>query len=191
MKKNMFTAICVGSVLLMFTFISPAITNAEVNVSIQVPLPHFVIPAPPGLVVIPNTSVYYPPDQNVDIFFYHGYWYRPHYGHWYRAHNYNGPWGPIVSNRVPPAVIAVPAGFRHGPMYERVPYGQVKKNWREWERNGHWDRGKHKGWDKHGGKHKGWEKAEHRAEHRGEFKDIRDFHEGKHGGSERGEHRGR
>jgi hypothetical protein len=185
MKKHMFTAIGIGSVLLMFTFFSPVITNAEVNVDVRVALPPLVIPAPPHLVVIPDTYVYYPPDQNADIFFYHGYWYRPHHGYWYRARNYNGPWGHIVINRVPRAVIAVPPGFRHGPMYERVPYGQVKKNWRGWERDRHWDRGRHEG------KHGGWEKGERRGEQRGEHGDRRDFHEGEHGGSERGEHRGR
>jgi len=93
MKKHTFIALCIGSVLPMFTFFSPVLTHAEVNVSVQVGLPPLVIPAPPGLVVIPNTYVYYPPDQNMDIFFYHGYWYRPHHGYWYRARHYNGPVG--------------------------------------------------------------------------------------------------
>ncbi|HBH87683.1 MAG TPA: hypothetical protein DDY17_08815 [Syntrophaceae bacterium] len=180
MKKHTFIALCIGSVLPMFTFFSPVLTHAEVNVSVQVGLPPLVIPAPPGLVVIPNTYVYYPPDQNMDIFFYHGYWYRPHHGYWYRARHYNGPWGHIVSNRVPRAVIAVPPGFRHGPMHERVPYGQVKKNWRGWERDRHWDRdrhdnrrnfheSKHRGPDRdgHKGKHKDKHKGKHKDEHKG------------------------
>lgn len=152
MKKNMFTAIGIGSVLLMCVCISPAITYAEVNVSVQFGLPPLVIPAPPGLVVIPNTYVYYPPRVDVDIFFYHGYWYRPHHGRWYRARHYNGPWDPILGNHVPRAVIAVPSVFRQSPRYEHVPYGQVKKNWRAWERDRYWDRGRK---NFHEGKHKG------------------------------------
>jgi hypothetical protein len=168
LKKHMFIAIGIGSVLLMLTFFSPAITNAEVNISVQAPLPPLVIPSPPGLVVIPNTHVYYPPDLNVDIFFYHGFWYRPYRdGQWYRARHYNGPWGPIVINRVPRAVIAVPPGFRRGPIHEQIPYGQLKKNWRGWERDPHWDRGRRNG--------------EHQGVHRGEFRDRRDSHQGKEG----------
>jgi hypothetical protein len=145
MKKTVFSAIGVGSILLMFTLLLPVTTNAEVSVGVRIALPPLVIPAPPHLVVVPNTYVYYPPDVDVDIFFYHGYWYRPYQGAWYRARNYNGPWGFIVINRVPRAVIGVPSGFRRGPMYERVPHGEVMKNWRGWERERHWDRGGHEG----------------------------------------------
>jgi hypothetical protein len=189
MKKRIITAIGIGSILLM-TIFAPVAANAEVNVTVNVPLPPLVIPAPPGLVVIPGTYVYYPPDVGVDIFFYHGYWYRPHHGYWYRSRGYNGPWRTIAVNRVPRAVYGVPPGFRHGPMYERVPYGQVKKNWRGWERDRHWDRGRHDG---RGHVNEG----EHRVRGRGEFKgsehgarDRRDFNEGEHKGHERGEHGG-
>lgn len=176
MKKHIFTAIGIGGMLLMFTFFSPVITHAEVNVSVQVALPPLVIPAPPGLVVIPNTYVYYPPGVDADIFFYHGYWYRPHHSHWYRAQHYNGPWGPIVSNRVPRAVIAVPPGFRQGPMYEHVPYGQVKKNWRGWERDRHWDRDRR---DFHEGKHEGKVDKKQAKKHKKEMKEKKEKKEKK------------
>jgi len=187
MKKHIITAIGVGSMLLM-AIIAPAATNAEVSVTVNVPLPPLVIPAPPGLVVIPGTYVYYPPDVAVDIFFYHGYWYRPYRGHWYRSRGYNGPWGSIAINRVPRAVYGVPPGFRHGPMYEHVPYGQVKKNWRAWERDRHWDRGRHEGREH-------FKEGEHRMRDGGEFKEHehgarerRDFREGDRGEHGKGEH---
>jgi len=162
-KRIIITAIGIAGVLLM-TILVPVAANAGVNVTVNVPLPPLVIPAPPGLVVIPNTYVYYPPDVGVDIFFYHGYWYRPYHGYWYRARGYNGPWGPIAIERVPRAVYGIPPGFRSGPRYEHVPYGHVKKNWRAWERDRYWDRSRHEG--------------------RGHF------NEGDHWGHDRGEHRG-
>jgi hypothetical protein len=127
--------------VLMLGFFLPAQSNAGVNVSISVPLPPLVIPAPPALVVIPGSYVYYPPDVGTDIFFYRGYWYRPHQGHWFIARGYNGPWRTIAIERVPHVVVGVPHGFRHGPVvHERVAYRDVRKNWRGWERERHWNR---------------------------------------------------
>jgi hypothetical protein len=141
MKKSIFIAISVTAALSAFCLISPTISNAEVKVRITVPLPPLVIPAPPALVVIPGSYVYYPPDVGVDVFFYQGFWYRPYQGHWYRGKDYNGPWRGLALERVPRAVIGLPPGFRRGPIvYERVPYGSVRKNWRAWERDRHWER---------------------------------------------------
>jgi hypothetical protein len=141
-KTIVIQAVLLG--FLLSVFLLPSAGNAEVNVSVSVPLPPLVIPAPPGLVVIPGRYVYYPPDVQTDIFFYHGSWYRPHGGRWYRAAEYNGPWRDIAINRVPRAVIGVPPGFRRGPVvHERVHYRDVKTNWRTWERDRHWDRDRH------------------------------------------------
>ncbi len=142
-KNPALETICFVIMLLMFTFISPAIARAEINVSIQIGLPPLVIPGPPGLVVIPSTYVYYPPEVEENIFFYHDHWYRPHQGNWFRSPHYNGPWDPVVIKQVPRPVLAVPAGYRYGPMHGHVSYGQVKKNWRMWERNQYWDKGRH------------------------------------------------
>ena len=194
MKKHALVAIGIGSALLMFSFVTPPITNAEVNVRVDVALPPLIIPAPPGLVVIPGSNVYFAPDVDVDVFFYHGYWYRPHHGHWYRSSGYKGPWGPIVITKVPRAVIAVPPGFRQGSMHERVPYRDVRKNWRTWERDRYWEK------RRHGGEHRGLEKGERRGEHkvseRGKHRDEkvgerRGQEKGGHRGEEKGEHEGR
>jgi hypothetical protein len=120
----------------------PGNSNAGVDVNIYVPLPPLVVPAPPGLVVIPGTYVYFAPDVDVDIFFFHGYWYRPYEGRWYRSDEYNGQWRYVPAERVPRAVINLPPAYRGIPSgHERVPYGQVRKNWRTWEREGRWDNG--------------------------------------------------
>jgi hypothetical protein len=141
MKQSFIIAFVIGVFLSAYGFFTPAPASAEVNVNVTVPLPGLVIPAPPPLFVIPGTYVYFPPDVDVDIFFYHGYWYRPYRGGWYRSEGYNGPWHTIHRSRVPRAVINLPPTYRRVPSgHERLPFGAVHKNWRNWERERHWDR---------------------------------------------------
>lgn len=144
MKRKRMVVQAVLLALVCTVLLVPAAGKAEVNVNVSVPLPPLVIPAPPGLIVIPGQYVYYPPDVEADLFFYRGYWYRPHAGRWYRAHEYNGPWRGIGIKRVPRAVIGVPPGFRRGPvMHDRVHYRDVRANWKTWERDRYWDRNRH------------------------------------------------
>ncbi len=139
-RRLLMSAFAVCTMFLVFGLLSPATGNAEVSVNINIPLPGLVIPAPPPLIVIPGTYVYYPPDVDVDIFFYHGYWYRPYRGGWYIANGYNGPWRTVGPRFVPRALFKVPPAFRRMPPgHERMPYGMVQKNWRGWERERHWD----------------------------------------------------
>ena len=144
-KKSMAGVVSAIAAVLMLFLVSPVKSNAEVNVSVGIALPPLVFPGPPSLVVIPGPNyVYYPPAVGVDIFFYHGYWYRPYRGYWYRAGGYNGPWRSIAVERVPRAVIGVPAGFRRGPVvYEHVPYRDVRNNWRSWDRDRYWEKGRY------------------------------------------------
>jgi len=144
MKNKMFFTVIFSCAIAVFILSAPFTGSAEVNVRVSVPLPPLVISAAPGMVVIPGTNVYYPPDVASDIFFFHGFWYRPHNGQWYWATGYNGPWRGVAIQRVPPAVLKVTPGFRHGhDVHDRLPYGQVKKNWRTWERERRWDRESH------------------------------------------------
>jgi len=118
-------------------------SSAEVNVNIGigVPLPQVVIHSPPPVVVIPGTYAYFAPDVGVEIFFYHGYWYRPHHGYWYRARGYNGPWGHIKNSGVPHALRGLPTDFRHNVRHsERIRYVDFKQNWKTWEQKKHWDK---------------------------------------------------
>jgi hypothetical protein len=143
-KKSILSAIGGGAIYLVFGLFNPGTSHAGVNVDIHIPLPGLVIPAPPALIVIPGTYVYYPPDVDVDIFFYHGYWYRPYRGGWYIADGYNGPWRTIGPRRVPRALIGLPPTYRRiPPGYERMPHDMVQRNWRTWEKERHWD--KHRG----------------------------------------------
>jgi hypothetical protein len=141
MKSKSFAVLYIGGALLAFSLVAPVDSRAEVNVNIGVGLPGLVIPAPPAMIVIPGTYVYYPPEVGVDLFFYRGYWYRPYGGRWFISAEYNGPWGAVAIGRVPRAIRSLPPTYRHVPPgYQRLPYGEVRRNWRAWERDRHWDR---------------------------------------------------
>ncbi len=150
MKTRAVTAISAGILFFSLMAYGPK-TYAEVRVNIGIgvpapqvvihPPPPVVIHEPPAVVVIPGTYVYFAPDVGMDIFFYHGYWYRPQRGHWYRAGGYDGPWDSIEGRRVPHAVRALPPDFRHTVRHhERIRHVDLQRNWREWEHKKHWDR---------------------------------------------------
>lgn len=107
----------------------------------RVNIPAYTFAAPPPMVMIPGTYAYFVPDINVDILFYHGYWYRPYKGRWYRATFYNGPWVFVAPARIPRVLIGLPPDYRRiPPGYRRVPYGEFRRNWRTWEKNRYWER---------------------------------------------------
>ena len=145
--------ICCAVAIVSIAVGLPVTVSAQVNVNVNIgPPPAYVLPAPPQVVVIPNTYVYYAPGLPQDILFYRGYWYRPYSGGWFRAKSYNGPWGYIVPGKVPSALVGLPPGYRTiPPGYEKIPYGQLKKNWSRWERDGYW--ASHYKWEgnNHGG----------------------------------------
>jgi len=145
MKKWKSVLFFLGVVLCAFS-ITPgnAFSDVDVQIGIGVPLPALVISAPPAVIVVPGTYVYFAPDVEVDLFFYGGYWYRPYGGIWYRAGVYNGPW--VRINRPPGVLLNLPSGYRNVPPgHQRIPYGQLKKNWKTWEREKHWDKPAGKG----------------------------------------------
>lgn len=129
--------------------------NAEVsiNIGINLPLPEIKISSPPAVVVIPGTYIYFAPDVDADIFFFRNHWYRLHNGRWHRSDEYNGSWAFITIDIVPRELLSVPSGYRHVPPgQERIPYGQLKKSWKKWEDERHWDgdiHSDHKGHKEH------------------------------------------
>ncbi len=120
---------------------------AGVSINIGVSPPPLVIYGPPEVVVIPGTYVYFCPGVEADIFFYGGYWYRPYEGRWYKATVYDGPWAYIVTADVPYVLFHLPPDFRVISGYRRIPYAELHRNWRAWEREKYWDR---VGWGRHG-----------------------------------------
>jgi hypothetical protein len=147
--------------------IMAGISTAGVNVNLNIgPPPVYTFAAPPELVVIPNTYVYFAPVPDVDIVFYHGYWYRPYNGYWYRGSGYNGPWNHIGRERVPGYIINLPPNYRHTYYNNpRIPYGHVHSNWNRWEREHYWDK---RGW-KHDQNE--WKQEQHQDK-RGQRQDM-------------------
>jgi hypothetical protein len=133
-KKQSIVTLSVAGLLLTAGLLIPVKSNAGVNISINIPLPGLVISAPPALVMVPGTYVYFAPDLDVEVFFYQGYWYRPYGGYWYLSADYRGPWGYMARERVPVVLLNLSPYYRSVPRgYERMPYGTVMRNWRSWE----------------------------------------------------------
>ncbi len=107
----------------------PAAAHAgpNVNVNIGVPgPPPVVVAAPPQLMVVPGSRVYYAPDLSVDFFSYGGRYYTVHDGGWFVARSYHGPWTFVAVERVPRPVRVLPVA------YYRVPPDHWKhgRGWR-------------------------------------------------------------
>lgn len=159
MTKNNLFLLALSMVITIYT-ITPTSSTAEVNVSVGIQLPGLVISAPPVMAVIPGTYVYYPPEVNGEIFFYQGHWYRPNRGGWVIANGYNGPWRSVAAGGEPRALAGIPHGYRNMPPgHDRIAHDDMKKNWRRWQQERHWDHKEHKhaagrnhngqGWNKH------------------------------------------
>lgn len=144
---------CLPVIAALLFFLTGSATHSEaevnvnigdggVNVSIGSNLPAFRFSAPPDVVVIPGTYVYMVPDIDADVLFYQGDWWRPYGGNWYRSEDFNGPWSYVEPGRIPSGLRALPQDYRHrlSPEYERIPHGDVKRNWKQWEKEKHWDR---------------------------------------------------
>lgn len=149
MKKLLFKIMFLALVVLM-----PASVMAQVQVRINIPLPPPIIfPAPPHVVVIPETDVYAVPDVDADIFFYGGWWWRPWEGRWYRSRYYDRGWGhykgvPNFHNHIPPGWRNDYRDHRwkgHEWDYRPIPHREAEKNWRGWKKNKHWEKENHWG----------------------------------------------
>src|SRR5262245_35356201 len=122
----------VGAVLSAAT----AATAGDVKIHIGLGLPSIpapvVIAAPPQLVVVPGTSVYYAPAVSANYFFYKGRYYTTANGGWLTASAYNGPWAAITIGQVPSPILAVPVE------YYKIPPGHLKeKGPPPWAGHGH------------------------------------------------------
>lgn len=100
--------------------------------------PHVRIGRRPDLIPIPGRYAYFIPDTDADIFFYRGDWYRFYKVRWFRSDDYNGPWRSISD--VPPALKDLPLDYRRTPSWHRVPFGELRHNWKRWEQEKYWDR---------------------------------------------------
>ncbi|MGH7332351.1 MAG: hypothetical protein ACREKS_06300 [Candidatus Rokuibacteriota bacterium] len=102
-------------------FVQQAHADVTIGISVGVPAPPPVIVAPPALVIVPGTPVYYVPSASFDIFVYGGRYYSLHNGAWFFATSHKGPWAFIATDRVPRPVLGVPV------TYYKIPPGQAKR----------------------------------------------------------------
>ncbi len=134
--------------LLALVIVSPVPTMAAIDIRIGIPLPPPILfPAPPQVIVIPDTDdVYVVPEIDVDIFFWNGWWWRLWEGRWYRSRYHNRGWGYYDS--VPSFYFDVDPGWRryyrdhrwrgHPWKYERIPDRRLQQNWKSWHDNRYW-----------------------------------------------------
>jgi len=131
------------------------VRGADVHIGINIgvpPPPPLVMEAPPALVAVPQTPVYYAPSLPYNYFYFGGLYYAFHDDHWFSAVSYGGPWTFVTIEHVPRPILAVP-----------VSYYKVKPaQWKEhgpppWARHGHG----HERWHEHDD----WQEHEHSHEH--------------------------
>jgi hypothetical protein len=133
--------------------------DINIGIGIGVPPPHVVIPSPPAVFLIPNTYVYYAPEVAVQLFFYSGYWFTLSDGYWFRSSYYNGPWSYLHPSRVPVVFLHLPPRYYEAPRGQKlIPYGQLKKNWKAWEKPRYrevkdWEKSYHQQWKE---QNEGW-----------------------------------
>ncbi len=138
--------------LLTCGMVNEAGAGVNVGIGINIGPPPIVVPAPPEVVMVPGSSVYFVPGVDFDVFFYNGYWWSPRGDRWYRARAYNGPWHTIGRRYVPGPVFGVPHDFRRVYAHERhIPYGE----WRGRHGRGEWHEGDRGGEFHGGGEHGG------------------------------------
>lgn len=126
------------------------VTAADAQVSVQVGLPGINIginvPRYPRLVLVPDSPVYYAPQEDSNYFFYDGLYWVYADDNWYASSWYNGPWDLVDPYDVPMFVLRVPVRYyRQPPVYFRAWRSDASPRWNEhWGRDWHARRG---GWD--------------------------------------------
>jgi hypothetical protein len=145
MKKIFFGTLFLALVIVVT--IPTMAMGGDVDISISLP-PLIVFAAPPEVVVIPETYVYFVPDLDEDIFFYDGWWWRPWEGRWYRSKDYKSGWSHYQG--VPSFHREIPPGWRndyknhkwkdHQWNPQRIHHQEVQQNWGNWEKNRYWEK---------------------------------------------------
>jgi len=124
--------IALSALALIATTSSVSLAETQIGVSINLgnapPPPVVVVRQEPHVVFIPSSSVYVVNDSrwDYDTFRYGVYWYAYRGDYWYRARTWRGPYAVVAANRVPRAIINVPArNWKHHP--HGMPPGQARK----------------------------------------------------------------
>ncbi len=138
-----------GAALLVLAALVPLPSMAAVDIRVSIPLPPLIVfPAPPHVVVIPETYVYFVPDVEEEIFFYDGWWWRPWQGRWYRSRHYGSGW--VYYKRVPSFYPRIHSRWRndyrnrswkgHPWNFQPIPHQQLQRNWGSWKKERYWEK---------------------------------------------------
>jgi len=133
-----------GALLLALILAPPLPATAGTSVQISLPAPPAIVfSVQPSLVLLPGTYVWAAPDIEEDIFFSHGWWWRPWKGQWYRSRHYDGGW--TFYRQVPSFYRQVPATWRddyrhrrwkgHHWKTERIARHELEQHWKKWKKN--------------------------------------------------------
>ena len=139
MKRSKYGVFGLSALLwAVFAMVGTNETLAGVEVNVNIGPPPITVGAPPEVVAVPGSEVYFVPQPGVDVFFFDGYWWSPRGDRWYRAGAYNGPWAVIDRRHVPGPVLGVPKDYRRRYGKERhVPYAEWNKAGRHAPREEH------------------------------------------------------
>jgi hypothetical protein len=126
---------------------------AQVSFSLGISTPHLNIginmPSYPQMVPVPDSPVYYAPGAPANYFFYDGMYWVFKDDNWYASTWYNGPWGLVQVDAVPPFLLRVPVRYyRFRPAYFHGWAPDAPPRWGD-----HWGPGwtqRHPGWDRPG-----------------------------------------
>ena len=118
--------VAAAAVVVSLVAASPA--SSQVHVSVNIGAPPAFVAAPPPLVVVPGSAVYYAPDYEYGLLFYGGRYYTNVNGAWFWAPRPGARW--VAVSTVPRPLLAVPVEYHHkhgrGPGHH-CPPGQAKK----------------------------------------------------------------
>ena len=105
--------------------VAAAPAQSQVHVSVNIGTPPAFVAAPPPLVVVPGSPVYYAPGYDYELFFYGGRYYTQFDGAWFWAPRPGARW--VAVSAVPRPLLAVPVEYhgKHG--HGHCPPGQAKK----------------------------------------------------------------
>lgn len=120
--------------LVLMAAVASTTAFAQVQVSLQVPLPTITFSAPPPLVVV-QPGVQVVEDYDDEVYFSDGFYWVRRDERWFRTRDYRGNWMVVERRIVPAAVVALPPG-----------------QYRKWKGKARGDDHGHHGGDKHHGK---------------------------------------
>ncbi len=120
--NRMRIAVMVAASLGIAAVLRPVAAETDVYIGNIPPPPAVVFNIEPGVVVVPQSQVYYVPSvSEFDMYRYRAYWYINQGGYWYRSRAYRGPFDYVEYSRLPRAVILVPARYRRHPPHPPHP----------------------------------------------------------------------